>query len=129
MIVNFIFWWSEIPVSKTFVFTKYLRLNLVFMRNSALREKFKRKKENFFRWLLGFRKVRSSKEVEILHVVLVLRVPSWKSAVFSLMFTMKLSSAVLSNLDAHSTLNFARTFLYFETLTQIKHQRSKIWIL
>ena len=34
------------------------------------------------RWLLGFRKLRSSKKSEILQVVLVLRVASWKSIIF-----------------------------------------------
>ena len=64
-----------------------------------------------------------------------LQVPSWKNffmkernSFFFLIFTMKVSSAALSYLNAHSTLNFARTFLYSST-TLIKHQRSKIWIL
>ena len=47
-------------------------------------------------------------------------------AFFFLIFTMKLSSTALSYFNAHSTLNIARIFLYFQTLTQIKHQRSKI---
>ena len=52
-----------------------------------------------------------------------------RNAVFLFIFTMKLSSAALTYLNAHSALNFARTFLYFQTLLQIKHQRSKVWIL
>ena len=28
--------------------------------------------------------------------------------------------------NGHSTLNFARAFLYFQLLSQIRHQRSKI---
>ena len=91
------------------------------------------------RWLPGLRKLRSSKKFEILQVVLILRDASWKSIIFYqggkkwrfffLIFTMKLSSTALSYFNAHSTLNIARIFLYFQTLTQIKHQRSKIWIL
>ena len=52
-----------------------------------------------------------------------------RSGVFFLIFTMKLSSTTLNYLNAHSTLNFARTFFYFQTLTQSKHQRSKFWVL
>ena len=48
---------------------------------------------------------------------------------FFLIFTMKLSCTALIYLNAHSTLNFARTFLYIYTLTQIKHQRNKVLIL
>ena len=89
------------------------------------------------RWLLGLRKLRPSKKVECLQVGLVLQVASWKNTfimadrngVFLVTFTMKLSSTVLSYLNAHSTLNFAGTFLYFLTLTHIKYQRSKISIL
>ena len=40
--------------------------------------------------------------------------------IFSFILILKLS-VKLSYLHAHSTLNFARAFLYFETLTQIKH--------
>ena len=66
----------------------------------------------WLRWLLGFRKLKSLEKVEILQFVFVLRVASWKniiffieerSAVFFLIFTMKLSSAMLSYLNAHST--------------------------
>ena len=72
-------------------------------------------------WLLGMRKLRSSKKVEILQVVLALRVVPWKkvifiteerNCIFSLVFTMKLFSTALSYLTAHSTLNFPWTFLY-----------------
>ena len=52
---------------------------------------------------------------------IVLRVASWKNiffmekrnGVFFLVFTMESSSDVLNYLNAHSILNFARTFLYF----------------
>ena len=52
---------------------------------------------------LGLRKLRSSKKVEILQVVLVLRV--------------ELFSTALNCLNAHSTLNFARTFFLFLNIT------------
>ena len=52
-----------------------------------------------------------------------------RNGVFVLIFTMKLSSTALNYLNVHSTLNFARTFFYFQTLTQIKYQRSKLWVL
>ena len=73
------------------------------------------------KWLLGLRKLRSSKKVEILQVVLGLRVVSWKNIFyhggekrrFFLIFTMKLSFAALKYSNAHSTLDFARTVLYF----------------
>ena len=90
------------------------------------------------RWLPGLRKLRSSKKFEILQVVLILRDASWKSiifyqggrnGVFFSYFDYEISSTALSYFNAHSTLNIARIFLYFQTLTQIKHQRSKIWIL
>ena len=59
--------------------------------------------------------------VEILEVVLVLGVNIikkhflWRkeTAFFPLIFTMELSSTALSYLNAHSTLNFTKTFLYF----------------
>ena len=46
----------------------------------------------------------------------------WNS-VFFLIFTMKLSSAPLSYLNAHSTLNFARKFLHFLNINA--NQKSK----
>ena len=69
------------------------------------------------RWLSWFRKLRSSKKIDILQVALVLRVASWKALFFfhggkkrcfSLIFFMKLSSAALSYLNAHSTFNFCK---------------------
>ena len=89
------------------------------------------------RWLLGLRKLRSSKKVEILQVVIALRVGyqktfflSWrKETFFFVIFTMKFSSSALSYLYVHSTFNFAIRFLYFWILTQIKHQKSNTWIL
>ena len=89
------------------------------------------------RWLLRFRKLKSSKKVKILECAIVC-LQVWKlhhekhffmeeiNSFFLLIFTMKLSSAALSYLNAHLTLNFAQTFLY---LTLIKYQRSRIWIL
>ena len=49
-----------------------------------------------------------------------------KRRFFHIIFTMKLSSATLSYLNAHSTLSFAKVSLYLQPLTQIKHQRNKI---
>ena len=90
-------------------------------------------------WPLGFRKLKSPKVFQVVFVCLqVCKLYHEKenfffmeerNCVFFLIFTMKLSSAALSYLKVHPTLNFARTFLYFQTLTLIKHQRSKVWIL
>ena len=82
------------------------------------------------RWLLGFKKLKSTKKVEILLVALVLRVASWKNFffhggkrwLFFLIFTMKLSSAGLSYLSAHSISNFAMTFLNISTIQTSKEQ-------
>ena len=120
---------------------KLVRINK-FLLWLLLQKKFG-KYFNYIRWLLGLRKLRSSKKVEILQVVLVLRVGSWKKRVFLkwrketaffflvflfVIFTMKLSSTASSYLNAHSTLNFARTFIFLNINT-IKHQKSKTWIL
>ena len=86
------------------------------------------------RWLLGFKKSKSTKKVVILLVDLVLRVASWKNIFFHggkrwrffLIFTMKLSSAGLSYLSAHSISNFAITFLNISTTPTSKEQ---VWIL
>ena len=95
------------------------------------------KKINCLKWLLGLKNLRASKKVKTLQVVPFLQVASWKNIIsyhggkkqhFFLIVTMKLPSTVLSYLNAYSPLNFARTFLYFKTLIQIKHQRSVIWI-
>ena len=72
------------------------------------------------RWLLGLRKPRSSKKIEILQAVLVLRIASWKRFSYYggkkqhcfLISAIKLYSAALSYLNAHSTLNLGTTFLY-----------------
>ena len=87
------------------------------------------------KWLLGFKKLKSTKKVEILLVALVLRVASWKNFFFFhgekrwrffLIFNMKLSSAGLSYLSAHSISNFAITFLNISTIQTSKEQ---VWIL
>ena len=68
-------------------------------------------------WLLGL--ISIVLDLEIFQVVLVLRVGSRKKFLssrkehFFVIFTMKLLSTALSYLNAHSTLNFARTFVYF----------------
>ena len=68
-------------------------------------------------WLL--RLISILLDLEIFQVVLVLRVGSRKKFLssrkehFCVIFTMKLLSTALSYLNAHSTLNFARTFVYF----------------
>ena len=68
-------------------------------------------------WLL--RLISILLDLEIFQVVLVLRVGSRKKFLssrkehFFVIFTMKLLSTALSYLNAHSTLNFARTFVYF----------------
>ena len=69
------------------------------------------------------RKLSSLKKFEILQVLLVLGVVSWKNVIFLIIeerndvfpfvFTMKLFSTALSYLTAHSTLNFSSIFLYF----------------
>ena len=69
--------------------------------------------DNMLRWLLGLRKLRSSKMVEILKFIIVLRVGSWKNVFLSwrkgtFFFTKKSSSTALSYLNAHLTLNFAK---------------------
>ena len=80
-----------------------------------------------------FWKLRSSKIVKILQLALVcfqvcklhhekIFFHGGNKQLFFLIFTMKLYSVALNYLNAHSTLNFARTFLYFETLTIIKHR-------
>ena len=63
---------------------------------------------NILRWLQELRKLRSSKKVEICHVIFVLRVESYiifyhgrKKRHFFLIFTMKLSPAALSYLNPH----------------------------
>ena len=72
-------------------------------------------------WLLELRKLRSSKKVEILQDVLILQVASWYSFffyeekkwdMFFPIFTITFSIS-LSYLVVHSTLNFAKTVLYF----------------
>ena len=87
------------------------------------------------RWLLGFRKLRSSKKVKVLQVAIVcLQVcklhhekPFFlggNKQHFLLLFTMKLSSAALSYLNPHSTLNFAQTFSYFSKEQDLNFMRS-----
>ena len=76
--------------------------------------------KNYLRWVLGFRKLRSSKKVETIASCSILRVVSWKknswnkeTAFFPLIFTMELSSAALSYVNEYLTLNFTGTFEYF----------------
>ena len=109
-------------------------MNMVFLTFRQLMVKYYKKKietkgklkigdqYHYLRWLLGLSKLMSPKKVEILQVVIVLRVASWKITIFIMeertvfflhIFTIKLSSTSLSYLDAHSTLNFFRTFLIF----------------
>ena len=71
---------------------------------------------------LGVQKIEIFKKFEISEVVLVLGVNIMKkhyfsmeerNGVFPLIFTMELSFTALSYLNAHSTLNFTKIFLYF----------------
>ena len=79
------------------------------------------------------RKLRSSKQVEILQVALVLRITSWKNIIFHgrkkrrffLIFSMKSSSTAPSYLN--DTLNVTRTFLHFLNINT--NQTSKEWDL
>ena len=72
-----------------------------------------------------------------MQIWLILRVAWWRNIIFYygrkkqrlfVIFTMKLFSTALRYLTSQSTLNFSWTSLYFWTWTQIKHQRSNIWI-
>ena len=74
------------------------------------------------KWLLGLRKLRALKKVEILQIGLILRIVWWENIIFYyerkkqrffLIFTMKLFSTALSYLTAQSTLSFTWTSLYF----------------
>ena len=66
------------------------------------------------RWLLGFRKLRFSKKVELLQVVLVLRVSSWKNILLERkerpLFPIFSLWNYLLNLNVHSTLKFLGVF-------------------
>ena len=61
--------------------------NIVWTRASTSRTKIGKlasKQKQALKWLVGLRKLRSSKKAEILQVILVLQVESWRNAFFIL---------------------------------------------
>ena len=76
------------------------------------------KRQFYFRWLLGLRKLRSSEKVEIFQIGITLWVALWKNIIFyfgrkNSVFSMILFSTAISYLTTYSTLNFIWTSLCF----------------
>ena len=89
------------------------------------------------RWLLALRKLRSSKKVEILQIRLILRVAKWKNIIFYYgwkkqrffhIFTNEIIFYSAELLICAVNFKFYLNIFIFLNVTQIKHQRSNIWI-
>ena len=90
-----------------------------------------------WRWLLGLRWLRSSKKSEILQIRLILRVAKWKNITFYygrkkqgcfLVFTDEICFYSVELFFCAVNFKFYLNIFIFLNITQIKHQRSNIWI-